>query len=80
MRRLFQNVSFQVLKETCTVFRHLILDDDIRIEFSKAHDHARAIASDVLAELTELLTGWLLNKLNPNAFHLIDVSFALISS
>lgn len=47
----------QVLKETCAVFRHLILDDDVRVEFSKAHDHARAIAVDVLAELTELLPG-----------------------
>lgn len=50
------------------MFRHLILDDDIRIEFSKAHDHARAIAADVLAELTELLTGLLFSKLNPHAF------------
>lgn len=46
-----------MLKETCAVFRHLILDDDIRVEFSKAHDHARAIAAEVLAELTQLLTG-----------------------
>lgn len=45
------------MKETCAVFRHLILDDDVRVEFSKAHEHARAIASDVLAELTELLPG-----------------------
>lgn len=37
--------------------RHLILDDDVRVEFSKAHDHARAIAVEVLAELTELLPG-----------------------
>lgn len=43
--------------ETCSVFRHLILDDDVRVEFSKAHEHARTIASDVLVELTELLPG-----------------------
>lgn len=48
------------MKETCAVFRHMILDDDVRVEFSKAHDHARAIASDVLAELTELLPGSLI--------------------
>lgn len=52
------NILFlQLLKETCSVFRHLILDDDIRVEFSKAHEHARAIATDVLVELTELLPG-----------------------
>lgn len=45
----------QVLKETCAVFRHLILDDDVRIEFSKAHEHARNIAGDVLIDLTQLL-------------------------
>lgn len=46
-----------MLKETCSLFRHLILDDDVRIEFSKAHDHARAIAAEVLIELTHLLPG-----------------------
>lgn len=49
------NFIQQVLKETCAVFRHLILDDDIRVEFSKAHEHARTIAAEVLTELTELL-------------------------
>ena len=44
-----------MLKETCSLFRHLILDDDVRIEFSKAHEHARTIAADVLIELTTLL-------------------------
>lgn len=52
-----------MLLATSAVFRHLILDDDIRVEFSKAHDHARAIAADVLTELTELLTGKLTHYL-----------------
>lgn len=47
----------QVLKETCSLFRHLILDDDVRVEFSKAHDHARTIAADVLVNLTHLIPG-----------------------
>lgn len=47
----------QVLKETCAVFRSLILDDDVRVEFSKAHEHARAIAVEVLITLTKLLEG-----------------------
>lgn len=38
------------------MFRYLILDDDIRIEFGKAHDHARIIAAEVLVEITTLLT------------------------
>lgn len=40
----------------CTVFRYLILDDDIRVEFGKAHEHARSIAAEVLVEITTLLT------------------------
>lgn len=46
-----------MLKETCSLFRHLILDDDVRMEFSKAHDHAKAIATEVLIDLTRLLPG-----------------------
>lgn len=45
----------QVLKETCSLFRHLILDDDVRIEFSKAHEHARTISADCLVDLTRLM-------------------------
>lgn len=45
------------LKEICTLFRYLILDDDIRIEFGKAHDHARLIASECLEDITMLLEG-----------------------
>lgn len=41
------------------MFRHLILDDDVRIEFSKAHEHARTIAAEVLIDLTQLLPGLL---------------------
>lgn len=46
-----------MLRETCAVFRHLILDDDVRVEFSDAHKHAKTIATDVLIELTHLLPG-----------------------
>lgn len=62
LRPLLQSKNSEVLVETCSVFRHLILDDDVRIEFSKAHEHARAIAADVLVELTELLPGLFLMK------------------
>lgn len=33
------------------------MDDDIRVEFGKAHEHARIIASEVIVGLTKLLPG-----------------------
>lgn len=44
-----------IIKYVCQLFRCLILDDDIRVEFGKAHEHAKIIASLVLTELTKLL-------------------------
>lgn len=44
-----------IIRDLCACFRNLILDDDIRVEFGKAHEHARTIAACVLVELTELL-------------------------
>lgn len=44
-----------MIRQLCTLFRCLILDDDIRVEFGKAHDHAKMIAVEVLASLTVLL-------------------------
>lgn len=35
-----------VVKLSCKAFRSFILDDDIRSEFSKAHDHARSLVED----------------------------------
>ncbi|XP_046751880.1 armadillo repeat-containing protein 6 homolog [Diprion similis] len=43
------------LKDICAVFRALVLDDDVRHEYGKAHEHATAIAKDSLAPLTSLL-------------------------
>ena len=45
----------EVIRNVCSVLRHLILDDDIRVEFGKAHEHARIIAIEVLEQLTKLL-------------------------
>ncbi|XP_055315485.1 armadillo repeat-containing protein 6 homolog [Sitodiplosis mosellana] len=55
LKPLLKTQNPEVLKETCSLLRNLILDDDIRIEFSKAHDHARAIAAEFLVELSHLL-------------------------
>jgi armadillo repeat-containing protein 6 len=35
----------EVLCETCQLIRSLLLDDDMRVEFSNAHEHAKFIAS-----------------------------------
>lgn len=43
-----------IVKNVCTCFRFFILDDDVRCEFGKAHDHARGIAQECLVELTQL--------------------------
>ncbi|XP_059616300.1 armadillo repeat-containing protein 6 homolog [Phlebotomus argentipes] len=44
-----------LVRELCSLFRNLVLDDDIRVEFGKAHEHARTIAESCLADLTKLL-------------------------
>lgn len=49
------NLIFQVIRALCTVVRFLILDDDVRVEFGKAHDHAKALATEFLQELNNLL-------------------------
>ncbi|XP_058121443.1 armadillo repeat-containing protein 6 homolog [Anopheles ziemanni] len=46
----------EVVRNTCTLFRYLVLDDDIRVEFGKAHEHARQLAAESLTEITQLLT------------------------
>uniref|UniRef100_A0A182PMV7 LRRK2 ARM repeat domain-containing protein n=1 Tax=Anopheles epiroticus TaxID=199890 RepID=A0A182PMV7_9DIPT len=46
----------EVIRNTCALFRYLILDDDIRVEFGKAHEHARSLAAETLTEITQLLT------------------------
>lgn len=48
----------RVVRELTAVFRFLVLDDDIRVEFGCAHEHARQIANEVLLELVELLPAY----------------------
>lgn len=43
------------LKEACCLVRALCLDDDIRIQVSRAHEHARTMAIELLPPLTNLL-------------------------
>ena len=42
-----------IVKEVCQMFRTLTLDDDPRVPFGKAHDHAKMIVTE--AEALELL-------------------------
>ncbi|XP_063919087.1 armadillo repeat-containing protein 6 homolog [Zophobas morio] len=52
---LLQNGHPSVLKDTLLVSRALILDDDIRVEFGRAHEHARIIASETLDYIIKLI-------------------------
>ncbi|XP_045488175.1 armadillo repeat-containing protein 6 homolog [Pieris rapae] len=45
----------KLLSETLQVIRRLTLDDDIRMEFGKAHEHARELGIYLLETLTNLL-------------------------
>lgn len=56
LKPLLQSEEKEIVRHICTCFRFLILDDDIRVEFGKAHDHARLIAQECLVELTQLMT------------------------
>lgn len=47
-----------VMKDVCAVFRYLVLDDDIRVEYGKAHEHARQIAGEVIVDLCKKLSAF----------------------
>uniref|UniRef100_A0A1Q3F454 Armadillo repeat-containing protein 6 n=1 Tax=Culex tarsalis TaxID=7177 RepID=A0A1Q3F454_CULTA len=52
---LIEHSDSEVVKQVCALFRFLILDDDIRVEFGKAHEHARTLANEMLPDITKLL-------------------------
>uniref|UniRef100_A0A1I8NQK3 Armadillo repeat-containing protein 6 homolog n=1 Tax=Stomoxys calcitrans TaxID=35570 RepID=A0A1I8NQK3_STOCA len=45
----------KVLRDVLAVLRFLVLDDDIRVEFGCAHEHARQLATEFIVVLTHLL-------------------------
>lgn len=65
-----------IVKNICTTFRFLILDDDIRCEFGKAHEHARMIAQECLVDMTQLLTKF---KSNPDVLAEIMLTIASLT-
>ncbi|XP_034949211.1 armadillo repeat-containing protein 6 homolog [Chelonus insularis] len=51
-----KNITGPELKAVCSVIRSLVLDDDLRHEYGKAHEHATQIARASLGILTNLLS------------------------
>lgn len=49
------DVNAQEIKDACSVIRALVLDDDIRHEYGKAHEHATIMAKGALDIITGLL-------------------------
>ncbi|XP_017888263.1 armadillo repeat-containing protein 6 homolog [Ceratina calcarata] len=49
------NASGPEIRDACAVIRALVLDDDIRHEYGKAHEHASVIAKGALNVLTGLM-------------------------
>ncbi|KAK9872349.1 hypothetical protein WA026_017808 [Henosepilachna vigintioctopunctata] len=56
LKVLLEKASSDILQSILALFRALVLDDDVRVEFGKAHEHARGIASETLPHLTNLLS------------------------
>lgn len=52
----------EIIRNVCVCFRYLVLDDDVRVEFGKAHDHARIIAQATITDLTKLLGKFMGNQ------------------
>ena len=59
---LSEKLTESEVRDVCGVLRALVLDDDVRHEFGKAHEHASVIARGAL----DVLTGLLPSKLIKN--------------
>lgn len=70
-----EDVDAHEIKDACSVIRALVLDDDIRHEYGKAHEHATIMAKGALDVLTELLTSKLYFQI---ALQLIRIIFDMI--
>lgn len=56
LKPLLEHASSAMLRDVLAVLRALVLDDDVRVEFGRSHEHARTIASDTLCSMTVLLS------------------------
>lgn len=52
-----KKIFLQLISECLQVVRKFTLDDDIRVEFGRAHEHARELGVLLLDPLMELLKG-----------------------
>lgn len=78
---MFLIYQHQTLKDICAVLRALCLDDDVRVEFGHAHEHARVIASDTLSSITSLLASMFENEfmfINTNYLNISAIRILLI--
>jgi hypothetical protein len=51
-----------IVREVCGVTRALVLDDDIRVQYGRSHDHAKELALEILCALTDLLKSKLVSS------------------
>ncbi|KAF5269825.1 hypothetical protein FQR65_LT05871 [Abscondita terminalis] len=58
LKPLLEQADANLLRDVLGVLRALVLDDDIRVEFGRSHEHARTIASDSLCHITALLSNY----------------------
>lgn len=56
IKEFLTDKNSSLLGDLLAVCRALVLDDDVRVEFGKAHEHARIIASETLCVLIGLLS------------------------
>ncbi|KAJ8925485.1 hypothetical protein NQ315_009323 [Exocentrus adspersus] len=56
LKAMLHEGTTDLLREVMAVCRALVLDDDVRVEFGKSHEHARVIASECLCLLTGLFS------------------------
>ena len=63
-----------LVREACQLYKTFTLDDDPRVPFGKAHDHAKMIVME--AEALELLLDIAKSKFVGNLF--VDVPFAML--
>ncbi|CRK96437.1 CLUMA_CG009853, isoform A, partial [Clunio marinus] len=76
LKPLLKRNETEIIKNVSICFRYLILDDDIRVEFGKAHEHARMIAQECLVELTSLMTKF---KSNPDMLSELMLTIASLT-
>lgn len=74
---MLKESNIEILPDVLAVCRALVLDDDVRVEFGRAHEHARGIASENLVTLTQCLSKYKENDIIINEL-LLTLSALLV--